>query len=774
MRAYLAILKDSYREARASRVLWISLVGIAIVLLLLAPINLSKETAVSLRRVELAFPDRMLEKVSLEKDQQGTPSAHLWSLLSADQQKRVTELMEGKGGRSRRGPGGGPHGEIVQTLNNLLKNEKFYDEDVWSGLELNDEAAGLVADGSLEGSTAQRRNLLLLAAAFPEGIRLVDDTSLGLYYANAEIIGELPFPPAQIERVIEIGVTAVLGFFLGIIGVFCSLLVTSGVIPRTFEPGEIALLLSKPINRSGLFLVKFLGGCTFTLLYASVLVTGVWLLLGVRLDYWQINLLWCIPVYVFLFAIYYAVSAVAGAVWRNPIVALVSVVIFYIGLKTVEITQLQMKREMIEARAIREVVAAGEDIMAIDGDQKAYVWNAEEQKWDERLKKTASGMAALMRGSLAANYRFLPVYDAASERVLALQPSAGRFARVGPPTLVAGYRESDWERESLGRLPEMVKAIHLDSSGRILLPAAKAIYEFVGQTDKEQKRADFLNNVTGGFFGGGRAFRKVPVEDLPDFGDEFTSAIHPATDDLYLLGDGQLCRLKALDDGGYQVAATVEFDTQERSVMAAGGAVCLVAQRGGRVVVCNAESLQVISDTEKLIDSSPRVLTSSPDGGSVALLTHGQQLLLWDAATGEQRDWSPSADQKVNAVSFSEQGRLLTSDGRLAAIEYDVAARSQTQRWAERPSWAYGFYDNFVYPAWSLLPKPAELTGFIPYVMGGEPFPEDGPPIATEGDTGSLEQDDDEFDAIGVIRSNGLFIGVLLLFGCLYVSRKDY
>ena len=66
MRAYLAILKDSYREARASRVLWISLAGIAIVLLLLAPINLSRSKAVSLRRVELAYPDRMLTQLQQE------------------------------------------------------------------------------------------------------------------------------------------------------------------------------------------------------------------------------------------------------------------------------------------------------------------------------------------------------------------------------------------------------------------------------------------------------------------------------------------------------------------------------------------------------------------------------------------------------------------------------------------------------------------------------------------------------------------------------------
>lgn len=773
MRAYLAILKDSYREARASRVLWISLVGIAIVLLLLAPINLSREKAVSLRGVELAFPDRMLARIQQEKETAGTPSAHLWSLLSKGQQDRVTELMEGKGGSGRRGPGRGPGGEILRTLNGLLKNESFYDPAVWAELELDEEARELVDAGELQGSSAQRRNLLLLAAAYPDGIRLVDDTSLGLYYANAEIIGELPFPPSQVNRVIEIGVTAILGFFLGIIGVFCSLLVTSGVIPRTFEPGEIALLLSKPVNRAGLFLVKFLGGCTFTLLYATLLVTGVWLLLGLRLDYWQISLLWCIPVYVFLFGIYYAVSALAGAVWRNPIVALVSVVIFYIGLKTVEITQDQMEREMIDARALREVVAVGEDVFAVDGDQKAYVWNASDEEWDECLKRTESGVAALMRGRLAANYRFLPVYDASEDRLLALQPSAGRFSGVGPPILVAGYRDSDWERESLGRLPDMVDAIHQDSQGRVVLPGRKAVYEFVGQTDKQQKRADFLNDITGGFLGGGRAFREIQSDEMPDLGDGFATAMHAGTDDLYMLGNGLLCRLARDEDGTYRVAGRVELTSDERGLVAAGGNVCLVAQRGGLVSVFDASTLEPLADVTEL-EGDPRVVSASPDGRYVGLLTHQQQLTLWNASDAERLTWSPSLTDSVNAVSFTADGSLLVSDGRLAALQFDVTQQAESQRWAEQPSWAYGFYDNFVYPAWSVLPKPAELTGFIPYVMGGEQLPDDGPPLQSEGDFDSLEQADEEFDAVGVARSNGLFIGFVLLIGCLYVARTDY
>ena len=39
MRAYLAILKDSYREAASSMVLWLALGGILLLLLALTPIG---------------------------------------------------------------------------------------------------------------------------------------------------------------------------------------------------------------------------------------------------------------------------------------------------------------------------------------------------------------------------------------------------------------------------------------------------------------------------------------------------------------------------------------------------------------------------------------------------------------------------------------------------------------------------------------------------------------------------------------------------------------
>ena len=61
MRAYLAILKDSYREAAASLVLWLALGGILLLLLALLPIGLLTAANTALRHQELVDPEKFVQ-----------------------------------------------------------------------------------------------------------------------------------------------------------------------------------------------------------------------------------------------------------------------------------------------------------------------------------------------------------------------------------------------------------------------------------------------------------------------------------------------------------------------------------------------------------------------------------------------------------------------------------------------------------------------------------------------------------------------------------------
>src|SRR5262249_35498647 len=150
-----------------------------------------------------------------------------------------------------------------------------------------------------------RFNRLALEAAFPGEIAPIPPKQIQLAYFRWELGLPLPIAAEQLFPAINQLLVVALGIVLGVAGVFVAVLVTASMIPQTFEAGSVDLLLSKPINRSLLFLAKFLGGCVFIAINAAYLIGGLWLIVGLRFGLWNERLLLAIPLYLFLFSIYY-------------------------------------------------------------------------------------------------------------------------------------------------------------------------------------------------------------------------------------------------------------------------------------------------------------------------------------------------------------------------------------------------------------------------------------------------------------------------------------
>ncbi|MEQ9406316.1 MAG: ABC transporter permease subunit [Fuerstiella sp.] len=782
MSAYAAILKDSFREAIASRVLLIALIGIVVVLLLLAPFGLSTDKAIELRPGELTRPEALLKKLTAGADQQQTPAAHLWSLLDDGQQERLRRLLTPNPEESvsrRRGPRGNPsRAEILNQLNGLLTRNDFHDADSWKNVPLSDETRQLLDRSDLTQVEQQRRNLLLLAAAFSGEIDIYDSNAISLTYATATIIGPLPLTPREFEPIFERVVVTVVGVFLGFFGILGSLLVTAGIIPRTFEPGEISLLLSKPVRRSWLFVTRFLGGCIFTLLYAMVLVAGIWLLLGLRMDRWRHELLWCIPVYVFLFMIYYSVSAIAGVIWRNSIVALTIVVLFWLGLTVIGTTQRVMEDNLIRQRGIREMTVAGPDLLTVDGNRNTYVWNADENRWDLIFEVPPdSQLRGFVQRFLASDQRFLPVYDTTADRILALQLSASRFGGLGAPQLVAGSAAQDWVRQPQGRVPDAAPAVLVTGDGRVLLPTRQAIYQFNGQSDQERRRSDFLGTITGGLISGAsKAFEEVNSKKMPALGDDFVASLCPVSDVLLMYSEGKLHRLIPTDEGRYVPEQSRDLGSPDAGVIAAADPYSILGLADGRLLVINTTTLETQHEVQLPEGVLPRVCAAAPDGSGLAVLTHDETVLLFDGSTGQPLTWRIPESGHCTAIAYSPGGTLLASDGVLAVHEYDVSTGTRLQSWAERPGGAYQFYQYVILPLWTVLPRPYQLDEFVTYVMSGEKTvvvnEQAAPPGLVNRD--SLQQDRQTFQPVSVIRNNAIFVLVMLILGCVYISRRDF
>ncbi len=776
MRPYLAVLKDSFREAMASRVLWFALAAIALVLLALAPFSLAKTSATQLRTRELRDPDRLVRVLTEHDADESPPAAHIWSLLSTDQRETLSELIKPPGGQ-RRGPGRGRSAQrtLVRILNELLKRDDFYNEAAWHDVALDDDLTAAIRTPATDEDARAATNLRLLAAAFPRAIRIRDSTEVSINYAGRNVVGPLPLPPSQLGPAVDRILVIVVSWFLGFFGVLASLLVTAAVIPRTFEPGEISLLLSKPVHRAALFLTKFAGGCIFTLLCATALVGGVWLLLGFRFGMWEHRLLACIPVYVFVFAVFFSVSANMGLIWRNAIVSLVLVVVFWLFLTVLGVVKTALDQNLFKPSSITEIIPAGERLFAVNGSRQVLLYNSATREWERKFARDMQGMPAMVQRFLFAGMRFRPTFDERTQRLLAIEQVPSRFGGLGRGKVVVGREENDWEREPEAETPDTARDIYVDPRGRVIVPCRTGVYEFVGQTDSERQTQEFFSNVLGGLLTGSnkKAFRKISGDEVPAWAATFVTAIHPTDGSLLVYDDGQLHRLEPDETGSYQAATAHDFETDENAVFSVGGDRVTIAFGDGLIRILRKDDLSTIATHHLPEGLLPRVSATSHDGLLAAVLTHDGSLLLFDH-DGNRHSWKPPEDGHASAVTFDASGTLYVANGRQDVRAYRPGETGVLQAWTVDGDWVTRLYDWGINPAYSLLPRPGEIDNFVNFLLTGarsESIVSGGPGALQQT---NLEEDRITFDPWKPLLSNLAFLIVMLAFGCFYVSRKDF
>jgi ABC-type transport system involved in multi-copper enzyme maturation permease subunit len=108
------------------------------------------------------------------------------------------------------------------------------------------------------------------------------------------------------------------------VAILVSVVITSFFIPNMLRKGTLDLLVVKPIHRTTLLIYKYVGGLTFILLNTTFAVGGVWLMLGLRSGIWSPGFLLTIFIITFFFAILYSVSALFGVLIGSPIVSILT------------------------------------------------------------------------------------------------------------------------------------------------------------------------------------------------------------------------------------------------------------------------------------------------------------------------------------------------------------------------------------------------------------------------------------------------------------------
>ena len=761
MRAYLAILKDSFRESMRSRVLWLLLLAITALLLLLLPFSIREKSGYRIAEQDLTNR-RELARLLIQQAASGEKPhvKRMWDTLDEDTRKRWQERYDPADGKRRRGPAN----DVVEGLNALLESPELYDDVAWQEQTLSEEVVELIqrkeAGEEIDTLALNRR---LLEAAFPGYITESAGTSFFASYFN----WETPFPiatsRAQLRLVTNFSISALMGLIVGVAGVFIAILVTASMIPTTFASGSIDLLLSKPIGRSMLYLTKFLGGCTFILINAAYLLTGFWLIAGLRLGVWTNRILWCIPVFLFLFAIYYSVSALAGVIWRNTIICVVVSFLFWLmcfiigkGHESIEIFYLEPSR-------LTQVTQTGDTLVGTNSSG-LVAWDDATNSWSQVEPKVSNESrrreGSSPRDPFGSSTRISSLsYDAAGDRILGLVNGA----------LAVGKADDGYSMAPGAAIPLGAKQLYRNEDGSVSVVCTHGIFRIDGDLSKVSEDSEPLK--LGGFslpIRRTQQFESIGPTNWQGMGIKFSVGRSPVSQRMALYDRGQVSSIVLNEEGAYERQFELQLEGDKEAHVGTTEKTILVARHDGVMRLVDIASQSQVAEFQPYPDETVDQVLPSPDGHWFVVKYNNHSAVVIDAENQVLSTKNIPSDGNIATLAFSAADRLLIADKRQRVTAWSIA-EGNTERLATPTTTRFeSVFFWVIDPIYRVFPKPADLGKLVQYILLKDTL---GSGVLS----GPLEElEMTRSDIWNPIYSNLAFVFVVLLLGCVYVSRKEF
>jgi hypothetical protein len=758
MRPYLAVIRDSFHEALVSRVLWILLALSTLLLVLSLPLGIVEQAGSVLQHNDILDPARLIERIVAQgRATTPSPGRRIWELLEPSTRDSLsmppaTDRPFEARQRER---------TLEHSLREMIKSRNFYRAEDWSNVVLPAQARELRERGleTLADDELARFNRLALEAAYPDEIAPSTRRQVQLAYFRWELGLPLPVQREQLFPAINQLVALALGTLLGVAGVFVSVLVTASMIPQAFEAGSVDLLLSKPISRSLLFLSKFIGGCAFIAINAAYLIGGLWLVLGLRFGLWNARLLWAIPLYLFLFAIYYGVSALAGVMWRNAIVSVVMAIVFWFVCWSLGTANGLVETLALTPRKLQTLVPAGKTMIAANSST-VFRWDDETQDWQSIFAARDDNAMpfAFMRQLVG------PVYDARAQRILAFRASLpGVPGMRGVNRLLIGKQDDEWRRSEGITVPEGAAALLVASQGEVIVAGSHGIHRLEGDLLARQQDINFFGVRVPLPERGGRFANIGPRLSLRPI---ISAAMDPVSGNIGLLDGRKLVLVVRQPDGKYQQAAERSFDAKRSGKLALASDQVFLTTDTGELLRYDMR-LEPRSSLFLPLDGAVDAVTASGDGLYLAAISRRGILAMLDLKQGEPFLLPVVGQGSISALAFEDHD-LLVADRLTRVTRYHPADRQRKQQFDPPMSLAERIYRYALHPLYTVFPKPGQLNETVSYVLT--------PKDTTAGAFRFEDQDTTatEVDVWGPIWSNSLFLVVLLAVSCVYVSRRDF
>lgn len=779
MSPYFAVIRDSFHAALASRVLWIAFLAIWLLLAALAPIGYREDFTTTFRGQDFHNGTRMkamLAQGLADPDSKDKPIGRIAAVLPEELRRQLGRVGAGDEIRIR-------YSVLSDALNECLDDEKWYDEEAWESTLRFKELRELdeLTEDEMDESIRRRRARLRIEAAMPGVFETRASRSIILTYAGMDFPANLAVDKTQFVTLINQWVVPVIiDWLLGFVLVFLGILVTASVIPDMLQPGSLHLLLSKPVSRSLLFLSKFIGGCAFVLLCVIQLVVGLYLVAGLRLDVWNLRFLWCIPVSVFLFSVFYSVSAVAGLRWRSPILAIGVTTIFGSICLVTGIIGGLFDGLVSRPDRIRGMAVAGETVFGATQGGGLVRFDKENNEWAEVFESSAMSPD-----------RVLSPVALDDQIVITARVRGGRFNPFGSGALdLLVLSETDeWNPEPSLRLPAATSSLYAGgdsviamNTGELAMTDEASIREAAGQkaedeegkgVEAEEEEGGWLSKLSNMMGGATTGFQSILPERMaltPPRG----IVLDADGNGLIAMSRGRLVRLeRPADDaaGRWTLAAerTLDGEASLDGVIAVSGTVIAVSREEEPVLLFDLESLETLAEVElpsRLIPTG-----AAPLGDNrFALVTSDGRCRVISPANQDRSAFdlsSPSGPSEVESVHLDRKSGMLFVAHHVDRVDAIQPSDFSVQREIRPSLKRWRLVDKFIIaPLRLVIPQTGELGETIAAMVSGK--------SAISFDDGSGEEQLERYNIARPVASCSIFILVMLTIGCVYFATRDF
>jgi len=117
--------------------------------------------------------------------------------------------------------------------------------------------------------------------------------------------------------------------WLGFVALVLALLSVCPVFPDFLKSGSVDVAISKPISRWTLFLVKYLGSLLFVAIQVFIFCLIVFLAQGWRIDSWNLEVFWAVPLLTLVFSLIYCVAVLTAVKTRSTLFSLLMALIMW-------------------------------------------------------------------------------------------------------------------------------------------------------------------------------------------------------------------------------------------------------------------------------------------------------------------------------------------------------------------------------------------------------------------------------------------------------------